>query len=218
MKPNTSKRDENKGSDPFDLASASREALAFAVRQGDSLRTKLAPIAAHIFDGDDVSAMTARLETMFKVCRGESLAAKSSGRKEQVKAVSKAWNRLADGLKYHAGTRDLSLSFPNLASGDGALRVESKPDASNRRKVEKEAREQADSEALALFRADQAQAQLDALRAMSLDELVESVAQQIEVWRGDATEPRLADVMISLAARLGTIGEVGKRLSLPAVA
>lgn len=166
----------------LNIEQETRSVLAFAVRQSDTLRTKLAPLAAEIFGGDDKAEMAEKLGRVFAAARGEVLGMRLQGKKDAARAASKAWNRLVDGLRYHADKLDLSLTFPNLASGQGELRVESDQEASTRRKAEKADREAADAEALATFAEEQKTAQLDAFRTLSPNDAARTLASMVDAW------------------------------------
>lgn len=166
----------------LNLEQETRSVLAFAVRQSDSLRTKLAPLAAAIFDGEEKAIMAERLGRVFAAARGEVLGMKLQGKKEAARAASKAWNRLVDGLRYHADKLDISLTFPNLASGQGDLRVESDQEASTRRKAEKADREAADANALAAFAEEQKAAQLQAFCTLGPNDAARTLANMVAAW------------------------------------
>ena len=186
----------------MNLETETRTLLAYAVRQDQSLTSKISPMAKAIFDGGDLGAMQERLNHVFLAARGESLAAKTQGRREAAKALGRAWNRVVTGLRHHAQAQDLVLNFPNLASGDGETRVERSADASERRKAEKSDREAADAAALATFQEDQERAQLDTLRAMTEDELVAAIRSQVAAWsQGDrAAAARIYSALASKVA------------------
>jgi hypothetical protein len=168
----------------FNVKTATTELLGFATRQGDSLTKKAKPLADAISDAPE-SDRSALAHQAFLAARGEVVAAKISNAKDRARALSKAWNRVVDAIRYHLQKADLSVRFPNLASGEGETVVQTTADAGIERKAQKALREEADAQALEAFQAERAQAELDALRAMSPDNLTAQIVAMLDAWSDD---------------------------------
>jgi hypothetical protein len=185
----------------FDLRTATLDVLAFATRQDDNLRQRIAPIAAHLIGADD-SALEAT--TLFNVVRGQYLQAKTKG-KTAVASVSTAWNRTATALRQAFARDDLVLSFPDLRTGKGktgnTATVETKQEASDRRKLDKAEQSELDAQALAAAQSEAQQAELNSLRALTPAELVSAIESQIRAWSDDADNQ--AAVIMALAVKFG---------------
>ena len=170
----------------FNVKTATTELLGFAARQGDSLTKKAKPLADAIIEAPE-SERSSLAHQAFLAARGEVVAAKLSNAKDRARALSKAWNRVVDAIRYHLQKADLSVRFPNLASGEGDTIVQTTADAGIARKAQKALREEADAQALEAFQAERAQAELDALRAMSPDDLTAQILSMLDAWSDDAT-------------------------------
>lgn len=181
----------------FNVKTATTELLGFAARQGDSLTKKAKPLADAIIEAD-ASERSSLAHQAFLAARGEVVAAKLSNAKDRARALSKAWNRVVDAIRYHLQKADLSVRFPNLASGEGDTIVQTTADAGIARKAQKALREEADAQALEAFQAERAQAELDALRAMSPDDLTAQILSMLDAWSDDAT--MRAQVVSAVAA------------------
>jgi hypothetical protein len=169
----------------FNVKTATTELLGFAARQGESLTKRAKPLADAIAETPE-SERSAFAHQSFLAARGEVVAAKISNAKDRARALSKAWNRIVDAVRYHLGKADLSVTFPNLGSGEGETVVQTTAEAGIARKVKKADREEADAQALEAFQAERAQAELDALRAMSPDDLTAQIVAMLDAWSDDA--------------------------------
>lgn len=168
----------------FSIKTATTELLGFATRQGDSLTKKAKPLADAIGEAPE-SDRSAMAHQAFLAARGEVVAAKIANAKDRARALSKAWNRVVDAIRYHLQKADLSVRFPNLASGEGETVVQTTADAGIERKAQKALREEADALALEAFQAERAQAELDALRAMSPEDLTTQIVAMLDAWSDD---------------------------------
>lgn len=203
----------------FNVKTATTDLLGFAARQGDSLTKKAKPLADAISEAPE-SERSALAHQAFLAARGEVVAAKISNAKDRARALSKAWNRIVDALRYHLGKADLSVTFPNLASGEGETVVQTTADAGIERKAKKAMREEADAQALEAFQAERAQAELDALRAMSPDDLTAQIVAMLDAWSSDKAMHAQVIAQVSEQIRIGdmTTGDYLAEFSQEAIA
>lgn len=169
----------------FNVKTATTDLLGFAARQGESLTKKAKPLADAIIEAPE-SDRSALAHQSFLAARGEVVAAKISNAKDRARALSKAWNRIVDALRYHLGKADLAVTFANLASGEGETIVQTTAEAGIERKAKKLARDDADAQALEAFQAERAQAELGALRAMSADDMASQIVAMLDAWSDNA--------------------------------
>jgi hypothetical protein len=159
------------------------DALSFCVRQEQGLSTRIKPLALAIVESDNPVAM---MNQVFQAARGESIAAKLSNAKERARALGRAWNRLVTGLNGHFSNADLVGSWPNFATAKGECSLVTAEVNKAARKAAKAEREESDARALETFQAERAQAEINAIRAMSFDEITASVAAMLSTWaQGD---------------------------------
>jgi hypothetical protein len=180
-----------------ELHTLSVEALSFAVRQEATLGTKTKPLAEAILNSSE-SLMSDTADEIFSACRGEYLAAKRDGKSAHMRVISAAWNRISTGIRSHLADAGYSISFPNLRSGNGETQVITKQEASDARKSAKAEQAERDAADLATAAAQQQQQQIDALLALTPNELVANLNATLQTWAQD--DARLIHQTIALLA------------------
>ena len=200
---------------PFNIKTATTDLLGFAARQGESLTKRAKPLADAISEAADTER-SALAHQAFLAARGEVIAAKIANAKDRARALSKAWHRVTDALRYHLQKADLSVKFPNLASGEGDTIVQTTAEAGIARKVKKADREEADAQALEAFQAERAQAELDALRAMSPEDLTAQIVAMLQAWSDNSAMHRSVMTMVTGALKPETAPETAPELAIAA--
>lgn len=147
-----------------------------ALSQDSVLRQAAAEVSTLILESEDTDQA---LKDLFAEFRGPYVVAKQSNAKEQMTKLSRAWNAGKSAVSYHLRKGGFTAEYPNLRSGEGNARLVANQQATDERKEKAAAAQESERREAQAFQTQQAQEQLDSIRALSVDQLADQIEELV---------------------------------------
>lgn len=177
------------------ITEKTRDLLTFAREQDASMLTESKALAVAIASAADPSVAA---QELFDVVRGAYAFEKTLGHKRETSEIGKAWNRIKAAMRHHLKEDSLSVSFPDIRTGEGSAVVQTVSEAKDERVARKEEQDRRDADARAAHIAAQTEQQVKAIREMGVSEVTSAMLAIFKAWDVDRAESERSVVLTML--------------------
>lgn len=177
------------------ITDKTRDLLSFAREQESSMLTESKTLAVAIASAHNPSVAA---QELFDVVRAAYAFEKTMGHKRETSEIGSAWNRIKSAMRHHLKAENLTVSFPDIRTGEGTAEVQTAAEAKDERAAKKEEQDRRDNAARAAHIANQAEMQHKAILAMDYAEVAQAMLSLFDAWNHDRTDNERTQLAVLL--------------------
>ena len=184
----------------FDIHSHAETALAIGMKNAAALEKHAKPFVIYLVSVS--GEPTADLETWFWDIKAAKDALTD---KAQIRQAGTAFNNAVRALRHHAGQSGFYPTFPNVRSGIGETRWESKSEAKDRKAAEQADADAKTAAAVARHETAETQRKLAEMQALGPDDIATKIAGMVSAW----SNGEYGSIVDAMASTMFALSETG---------